>query len=72
MGHAITHAYDDYSPEEALHQIQAERSRRSWLALLLFLLCGGAAITAFYLSYRDIPAPNTPANAAPVLLDPYH
>mgnify|MGYP001598860286 CR=1 FL=1 len=70
MAHA-THA-DDYTPDEALHQIQAERSRRSWIALFLFVLCGAATVGAFYLSYRDLPAPPSPANGAPVLLDPYH
>jgi hypothetical protein len=70
MAHA-THA-DDYSPEEALREIQSERSRRSWLALFLFVLCGAAAIAAFYLSYRDVPAPATPANGTPALLEPYH
>ena len=71
MAHAITHAYD-LTPEEALHEIKAERSRRAWIALFLFLLSAGAIVTSFYLSYRDIPAPASPANNAPVLLDPYH
>lgn len=70
MAHA-THA-DDYTPEEALREIQAERTRRSWVALFLFLLCGAAALTAFYMSYRDVPAPANPANNSPILTDPYH
>ena len=36
MAHA-THA-DEYSPEEALHEIQSERTRRSWIAVILFVL----------------------------------
>jgi len=68
MAHA--HAYD-YSPEEALQRIKAERSRRSWIALILFVLSALAVTASFYLSYRDVPAPASPANAEPVLVDPY-
>jgi hypothetical protein len=70
MAHAI-HA-DDYSPEEALRVIKAERTRRGWVALILFVLCGALTATAFYLSYRDLPAPATPANGSMLLPDPYH
>jgi hypothetical protein len=28
-------------------------------------------ITGFYMSYREVPAPATPANATPGLLEPY-
>ena len=69
MAHA-SHAYD-YSPEEALREIQSERSRRSWIALILFALAAVATGTSFYLAYRDIPAPASPANNAPGLGD-YH
>ena len=68
MAHA--HAYD-YSPEEALQRIKAERSRRSWIALILFVLSAVVVSTSFYLAYRDVPAPASPANAEPALLDPY-
>ena len=71
MAHAISHAYH-LTPEEALREIKAERSRRAWIALFLFLLSAGAIVTSFYLSYRDVPAPASPANNTPVLLDPYH
>jgi hypothetical protein len=39
--------------------------------LILFVLSGDALFTGFYLSYRDVPAPATPANATPGLLEPY-
>jgi hypothetical protein len=71
MAHAAHHFYD-MSPEEALREIKAERSRRSWLALFLFVLSAGGIAVSFYYSYRGIPAPSSPANNAPVLLDPYH
>jgi hypothetical protein len=71
MAHAITHAYD-LTPEEAIREIKADRTRRSWIALVLFLLSAGALLTSFYLSYRDVPAPASPANSTPALLDPYH
>ena len=71
MAHASTHAYD-YTPDEALRQIQAERTRRSWIAVILFALSAMAVAAGFYYSYRDIPAPASPANNAPGLADPYH
>jgi hypothetical protein len=71
MAHAITHSYD-LTPEEAIREIKADRQRRSWIALGLFLLSAGALFTSFYLSYRDVPAPASPANSTPALLDPYH
>lgn len=70
MAHA-THAYD-YSPEEALHEIQSERTRRSWIALILFVLAAVGIGVSFYMSYRDLPAPSSPANNAPGMADPYH
>ena len=71
MSHATTHAYD-YTPDEALQQIKAERTRRSWIAAILFALAAIGVAGSFYFSYRDIPAPASPANNAPGLADPYH
>lgn len=71
MAHATTHA-SDFSPEEGLREINAERTRRSWIALILFVVSGAAIATGFYFSYRDVPAPQNPANNLPGLLDPYH
>ena len=71
MAHASTHAYG-LDPDEALAEIKAERTRRSWIALILFTLSGAAIVTSFWLSYRDIPAPASPANNSGSLLDPYH
>jgi hypothetical protein len=71
MAHATTHAYD-YSPEEALQRIKAERKSRSWIAMILFVLSALAVAGSAYFSYRDVPAPSSPANNAPGLLDPYH
>jgi hypothetical protein len=68
MAHAHTY---DYSPEEALIRIKAERSRRSWVALLLFTLSAAGLALSFYLSYRELPAPASPARSAPGLADPY-
>lgn len=67
MAHA-THAYD-YSPEEALLKIKAERARRSWIALALFTLSALGIAVSFYYSYRDLPAPSSPANNAPGLAE---
>jgi hypothetical protein len=72
MAQATTHAYGYDSPEEALRQIQAERTRRSWIALILFVLATLAVAGSFYFSYRDVPAPSSPANNAPGLPEPYH
>jgi hypothetical protein len=71
MADATTHAHD-YSPEEALRRIKAERTSRSWIALILFTLSAVAIAVSFYFSYRDVPAPASPANNAPGLADPYH
>jgi hypothetical protein len=70
MAHALEHAHD-YSPEQALQRIKSERARRSWTALILFVLAAIGITGSFYLSYRDVPAPSSPANANPTLLDPY-
>lgn len=64
MAHATTHSHD-FTPEEALREIKSDRSRRAWVALILFALSGVAIVASFYLSYRDVPAPETPANDAP-------
>lgn len=69
MAHA-THV-SDFSPEESLREINAERKRRSWIAAALFAASAGAVVTGAYFSYRDVPAPANPANAVPGLLDPY-
>ncbi len=70
MAHATKHA-GDLTPEQALREIQSERKRRSMLAAALFTLSGVAVVASFYFSYRDVPAPDSPANNTPALLDPY-
>jgi hypothetical protein len=70
MAHSITHDRD-FTVEEALREIKSERARRSWIALILFVLSGAAIVASFYFSYRDVPAPASPANAEPGLLEPY-
>jgi hypothetical protein len=66
MANATTHA-GDYTPEEALREINADRARRQWIAAILFALSTAAVIAAAYFSYRDVPAPANPANDAPAL-----
>jgi hypothetical protein len=51
MAHASTHGYD-LSPEQALREIQAERRRRGFIALMLFALSTAAVVVSFYFSYR--------------------
>jgi len=70
MASSITHPHD-LSVDEAMREINSDRSRRSWIALILFLVSGAAIAIAAYFSYRDVPAPATPANATPGLLEPY-
>ncbi len=69
MAHSTTHSHD-LTPDEALREINADRSRRAWIALILFILSGMAVIASFYFSYRDVPAPASPANNAPGLANP--
>jgi hypothetical protein len=70
MAHSITVAHD-LTVDEAVREIRSDRTRRSWIALILFVLSGAALLTGFYMSYRDLPAPATPANATPGLPEPY-
>ncbi len=70
MAHSITHDHD-LSVDDAVRALKSDRTRRSWIALILFVLSGAALLTGFYLSYRDVPAPASPANATPGLLEPY-
>ena len=70
MAHSITHGHD-FTVEEALSAIKSERTRRSWTAVILFGLSAAAVVATFYFSYRDVPAPASPANAQPALLEPY-
>lgn len=65
MAYAHTNPDYDYSPERAVREIVAQRKRHSIIALgtgILFLVVFG---TVVYLSYRDVPAPPTPANGNP-------
>ena len=64
MAHATTHSHD-FTPEEALREIQSDRSRRAWIALILFVLSAVGIAASFYFSYRGVPAPESPANNAP-------
>lgn len=70
MAHSITHD-DEMSVDEAVRALNSERTRRSWIALILFVLSGAAVIIGGYMSYREVPAPASPANATPGLLEPY-
>jgi fatty acid desaturase len=72
MAHATTSSGFDFTPEEGLHQIQQERTRKSVIAAVIGALATIAVLGAVYLSYRGVPAPATPANAHPVLMEPYH
>jgi hypothetical protein len=71
MAHAGTHPYA-LDPDEALQAIKAERTRRSWIAVILFILSGAAIVVSFYFSYRELPAPASPANNSTTITDPYH
>lgn len=51
MAHASAHGYD-LSPEQALREIQAERRRRGFIAVMMFALSTAAIVTSFYFSYR--------------------
>lgn len=71
MAHAPTHSDYDFSPEGAIREIQSQRKRNSLIALgvgILAMVVFGAAI---YLAYSDVPAPESPANARPAMVEPY-
>ena len=70
MAHSMTQDHN-LSVDEAVRALKSERTRRSWIALILFVLSGAAVITGFSMAYRDLPAPASPANATSTLLQPY-
>ena len=72
MAHATTHSAFDFSPEEGIHRIQQERTRKSVIAAAVGVIATIMVIGATYFSYRGVPAPASPANAHPVLVEPYH
>ncbi len=61
----------EFSAEESLREINAERTRRSWIAAILFVVSAAAVTAGAYFSYRDLPAPPNPANNAPGMAGPY-
>lgn len=65
MGNAAQQAFDDYSPEEAVLKIRADRRRNALVALTLALLGAIGFFVGIYLSYNEVPAPKGPANANP-------
>ena len=51
MAHSTTHD-EDFTVEQAMHEIKADRARKAWIAAILFVLSGAAIVTSFYFSYR--------------------
>lgn len=51
------------TPERALEQIQHERRRKSIIAAALFAVATVTAVGFVYLSFNEVPGPETPANA---------
>jgi hypothetical protein len=72
MAHATTHPGYDFTPEEAISEIKAERKRKSLIAGAAFAAGALALAAGAYFSYRDVPAPANPANFRPHLVEPYH
>jgi hypothetical protein len=70
MAHAHSHPGYDFTPEEAIDEIKAERKRKSLIAGAAFLAAGIALVLAVYMSYRDIPAAS-PDNARQQMAEPY-
>jgi hypothetical protein len=60
------------TPERAIRFIRADRTRRSWIAAAAGAIAIIVTLGAIYLVYRDVPAPQSPANATMRLLEPYH
>jgi hypothetical protein len=63
MAHASTHSGYDFTPEQAIDKIKAERKRKSALVAAAFVAGALAFGTSVYLAYQDVPAPENPANA---------
>lgn len=60
------------TPERAIRFILGERSRNRLIAAIVAALAFIVTVGAIYRVYRDIPAPQTPANAIRILVEPYH
>ncbi len=70
----MAHVYDPNrfdTPERSIRFIRADRQRRSITAVVVGAVAAIVTLGAFYLSYRDVPAPPTPANANSQILEPY-
>lgn len=72
MAHVQTHPGYDFSPEEGVKRINAERTRSSMLALSIGVFTVFLFGMAVYFSFRGVPAPESPANAKPYMTEPYH
>jgi len=58
--------------DEAIRKLQADRKRKPAFAIAALVAALAAGLAATYFSYRDVPAPENPANARPHLVEPYH
>ncbi len=72
MAHVQTHPGYDFSPEEGVKRIKAERTRNEITALSIGMAVIILFGTVVYLSFHGVPAPSTPANANPYMTQPYH
>jgi hypothetical protein len=59
------------SAEEGLQRIQSGRKKKAGIAATLFAVATVATLGSVYLTYKDTPAPQNPANAEPGVGVPY-
>ena len=57
--------------DEVVRELQAERKRKPVIAVGALVAGLASLLAVIYFSYRDVPAPENPANARPHLVEPY-
>ncbi len=72
MAYLQTHPSYDFSVDEAVRRINAARKRESITALAVGILAVIVFGSVIYLSFHNVPAPETPGNAASGIGQPYH
>lgn len=70
----MAHTYEQVigiDPERVSRQLERERRRKPAIAIASLVAGLAALLAATYFSFRDVPAPQNPANAKPHLVEPY-
>jgi hypothetical protein len=70
----MAHTYEQVTgidPERVSRELERQRKRKPAIAIASLIAGVVALLAATYFSFRDVPAPQNPANARPHLVEPY-